>query len=856
MRIEVPALSLIVLVGASGSGKSTFARKHFKGTEIVSSDACRGVVDDDENSLEATNDAFELVHFIVAKRLKRGKLTVVDATNVQPDARAPLIELARRFHAVPVAIVIDTPEQVCHARNAERPDRQFGPHVVRNHVRQLKRSLGSLRRERFRYTTVLKPDDLDRVEVVRIPLWTDRREERGPFDVVGDVHGCFDELLALLTKLGYTVDPPAPVPRPMTSGRFYTVVPPEGRRAVFLGDLVDRGPDSPSVLRLAMDMVASGTALCVPGNHDEKLSKKLAGKDVQVRHGLEQTLEQLDGASDDALAELRTFLDGMVSHLVLDEGRIVVAHAGMREDMQGRASSAVRSFALYGETTGETDDFGLPVRFDWASEYRGKAKVVYGHTPVVEPEWLNRTINVDTGCVFGGRLTALRYPEGDTVSVAARETYSEPSRPIVATGGLSAQHELDDVLDVGDVTGKWIVSTGLAGNLTVWPEQSAAALEVMSRFAVNPKWLVYLPPTMSPCATSDRPGFLEYPLEAFSYFRSQGVGSVVCEEKHMGSRAVVVVCRDETVAMRRFGIEASGCGIVTTRTGRAFFDSPELNGRVIDRLRNALEVAGTWDVLGSDWAVLDCELMPWSAKAKDLLVRQYAPTGAAALAASRAARDVLQAASGRGVSGLDADQQAWEGRAQAAEKFIDAYRRYCWPVSSIDDYRLAPFHILASEGVVHTDKPHVWHMETSAAFCAHDPLFVATRYRTVDLGSEQDVKDTCQWWEDLVARGGEGMVVKPSDFLVRGARGIVQPAVKCRGPEYLRIIYGPEYLAPQNLDRLRKRGISRKQSLSQREFVLGIEGLQRFVDREPLRRVHQCVFAVLATESTPVDPRL
>ena len=241
--------------------------------------------------------------------------------------------------------------------------------------------------------------------------------------------------------------------------------------------------------------------------------------------------------------ELAEFLDGLVSHYVLDDGKLVVAHAGMKEEMQGRGSGKVRDFALYGETTGETDEFGLPVRYNWAAEYRGSAMVVYGHTPVPEPEWLNRTVNIDTGCVFGGKLTALRYPEREFVSVPAARTYCEPARPFLPDDqqapALTAQQAHDDVLDAEDVLGKRIVSTRLRGNVTIREENATAALEVMSRFAANPKWLIYLPPTMSPCETSSEPGLLEHPAEAFAYFRSQGVPQVVCEEKHMGSRAVV-----------------------------------------------------------------------------------------------------------------------------------------------------------------------------------------------------------------------------------------------------------------------------------------------------------------------------
>jgi protein phosphatase len=605
MQISIPALALVVLVGPSGAGKSTFARSHFKPTEVLSSDFCRGLVSDDENDQSATNDAFDLLHYIARKRLAAGRLAVIDATNVQAEARKPLIAFAREYHVLPVAIVFDLPERLCQERNRARPDRDFGPHVIRRQLQDLRRSLRGLEREGFRYVFMLEtPEQVAAASITRTRLWTDRRDEHGPFDIIGDIHGCADELRELLNQLGYhsigAEDSGSP------EGAYTH---PEGRKAVFLGDLVDRGPDVPGVLRIAMGMVAAGNALAIPGNHDVKLVKKLRGRDVQITHGLAESLAQLEAETPAFRQQVAAFLDGLVSHYVLDGGQLVVSHAGMRQELQGRSSAKVRDFALYGETTGETDEFGLPIRYNWAAEYRGKAMVVYGHTPVPSAEWLNNTINIDTGCVFGGRLTALRYPERELVAVPARQVYAEPIRPLQAPGPvLSAQQQHDDLLDIEDVIGKRIVETRLHGRITVREEQAIAALEVMSRFAANPRWLIYLPPTMSPSETSKQPGLLEHPAEAFSYFR------------------------DEAAARRRFGVTGEGIGIVYTRTGRRFFDDAALEQALLARVRDAVTAADLWQELNSDWLLLDCELMPWSAKAQELLRSQYAAVGAAARA--------------------------------------------------------------------------------------------------------------------------------------------------------------------------------------------------------------------------------
>jgi protein phosphatase len=851
--VTIPELALVVLIGPSGCGKSTFARKHFRATEVLSSDYCRGLVSDDENNQAATMDAFEVLHFIARKRLAAGKLTVVDATNVQPEARKPLVELAREFHCLPVAIVLNLPEKICHERNKGRSDREFGPHVIRQQTQQLRRSMRGLEREGFRHVFTLEtPEEIEAVTIERQPLWNNLRHEHGPFDIIGDIHGCYDELLELLGKLGYGLN----------SGRddSTVVTPPSGRKAVFLGDLVDRGPKIPEVLKLVMGMVESGNALCVPGNHDMKLMRKLKGRNVQVTHGLANSLEQLEKETEEFRNKVAAFVDDLVSHYVLDDGKLVVAHAGMKEEMQGRGSGAVREFALFGETTGESDEFGLPIRYDWASEYRGKAMVVYGHTPVPDPEWLNRTMNIDTGCVFGGKLTALRYPERELISVPAHATYAVPARPFINLDAqapkLSTQQALDDVLDMEDVLGKRIISTRLYHNVTIREENGIAALEVMSRFAANPKWLIYLPPTMSPTETSQEAGLLEHPAEAFAYYRHEGIPTVICEEKHMGSRAIVIVCRDEDVARQRFGVVNEGIGIVYTRTGRRFFDKAEVEQEFLKRVHAALTSAKFWDEFKTGWFCFDCELMPWSAKAQELLKQQYAAVGSAAKEALGESVDTLRKAVARGLD-LNELLDRTVQRELMASEFIEAYRRYCWVVESINDLKLAPFHILANEGRVHTNQPHTWHMETLARFCAADPkLLLATPYKIVDVTIAKSQTAGIEWWNEMTGRGGEGMVIKPLDFISKGSRGIVQPAVKCRGREYLRIIYGPEYTAIENLERLKTRAVGAKRSLALREFALGIEALERFVREEPLRRVHECVFGVLALESEPVDPRL
>ncbi|MBM7067245.1 polynucleotide kinase-phosphatase [Actibacterium sp. 188UL27-1] len=849
-QISIPDFALVVLIGATGSGKSSFARKHFRETEIVSSDQCRALVSDDETDLAATADAFDLLTYTAGLRLKRRMLTVIDATSVKREDRAKLVALARKYHALPVALVLDIDPKLCHERNATRPNRDFGEHVPRNHSRALRRGLRSLQKEGFRQVQVMKsPDQVDALQITREPLWTDKRTDHGPFDIIGDIHGCFDELTELLTRLGYAIDPFDPAAEDLI-----TAAHPQGRRVIFVGDITDRGPQNVNALRLVMGMVAQGSAQCVIGNHDFKLNKWLKGKSVTLNHGLDLTAAELEKTSDAFRKTVQDFTWDLRSHLWLADGTLVVAHAGLKADMHGRGSGTVRNFAMFGETTGEVDEFGLPVRLEWARDYRGAADVVYGHTPMAEAEWLNNTFCIDTGCVFGGKLTALRWPERETVAVTPARQYAEPAKPLDHGQNLSAQQDHDRLLYFDDYATKMRIETRFKSTIQIPEENSLAALEVMSRFAVDPRWLIYLPPTMAACPTAPDGPFLEHPAQAIAHYADRGVTDLVAEEKHMGSRALLVVARDAGTAQTRFGVEDGKTGVIYTRTGRPFFKDETQEAQIIDRVSTAMAKADLWSGLQTDWVLLDAELMPWSAKAQVLLQKQYRPTVAAAQASAAAVLEAINRAPHLAeLEPLKTLSQQQAVNAQAMGRTIDGY---CWDAPSIDDYHIAPFHILATEGQVHTDKSHTWHMETIENLAQADPILKPTGWRRFDSGNPDDIAAITNWWLTHTAAGGEGLVIKPTVFLVRGERGLIQPAMKVRGRDYLRIIYGPDYDMPANIERLRKRGLGRKFSLAEREFKLGFEGLHRFVERLPLSKVHACALAVLALESEPSDPRL
>lgn len=855
-RIEIPEFCLVALIGGTSSGKTSFAHRFFRKTEVLSSDFFRGMVCDDENSQEISGDAFELLFYAANKRLDHMKLTVIDATNLKQSARKQVLDLAFAQNVHSVAIVLNTPEDVMQERNKQRADRNLPERVIRQHAKETQRCIRHLKREGFRFVYVINSlEQLENTEIIRTKLWSDKRGLHGPFDVIGDIHGCCDELEMLLCQLGYV----------KTDGIYAH---PDGRLAAFLGDFCDRGGRNADVLQLVMDMVKNGSAIAVPGNHDMKLLKYLTGKQFSMSHGIDKTIADLNERGDKFKAEVQAFIRGLISHYVLDDGRLVIAHAGLKQEYIGRGSGRVRDFCLYGEATGERDEYGLPVRLDWTADYRGDATVIYGHIAGVEVRSQNNTHCIDTGCVFGGKLTAYRYPEKEYVSVPALRQYYEPIKPL--EGGSDDDANMGDLLTFGDFNHKLHIDTTLMPGIDIHEQNAAAALEIMSRFAADPHWLIYLPPTMSPCETSGLDCYLEHPLEAFAYYRTRGVQNVICEKKHMGSRAVIVLCRSAEAAQKRFGITDGTRGIIYSRTGRRFFNDLDTESALLDRLDTVLTQTAFWDDFATDWVCLDTELMPWSEKAQSLLQSQYAPTGAAGINGLTAAVQALEQACRREniarevtetTSGQNVDPRELLARYRTKRedilRYTDAYREYCWTVSAIDDYRIAPFHILACEGKVFGQETHVWHMETIRRYITgKDPVFMETPYLCVDTEDEASVENGVNRWLSLTGSGGEGMVVKPEIYTAISKGKLLQPAVKCRGREYLRIIYGAEYLEPEHLKRLKKRALSRKRSLALKEFSLGMESLTRFVNRAPLYKVHECAFGLLALESEPVDPRL
>ena len=457
--------------------------------------------------------------------------------------------------------------------------------MVGRQRRDLKRSVKGMRKEGFRRVHELHGvDEIEAVTVGREKSWNDLRDRTGPFDIIGDVHGCASELRTLLTELGWQLELD-------DAGLAVGAVHPEGRTAVFVGDLVDRGPDTPGVLRLVMGMVAAGTALCVSGNHEAKLVRALRGANVKVAHGLAESLAQLAAQPEEFRDQVLTFMDGLISHYVLDDGgsgrRPCRPEGGLPRAGLGPGPVVRPVRRHHGGDRRVRAARALPVGPGVPRPGDGRLR------PHPRPRGGVGQQHDLPRHRRGLRRHAHRapLPRARAGLGACEQQWYEPARPLAATG--PATERVANVLHIDDVAGTRWLETAYAGKVKIPEENAAAALEIMSRFAVDPRWLMYLPPTMAPSATSQREGFLEHPEEAFAEYAAAGVAEVVCEEKHMGSRAIAVIARDAEVAEARFGLTDGTSGVVYTRTGRSFFDdtSRALVEGLRDRGRAAVRVA-------------------------------------------------------------------------------------------------------------------------------------------------------------------------------------------------------------------------------------------------------------------------
>ncbi|MGE6376064.1 polynucleotide kinase-phosphatase [Peribacillus muralis] len=863
MPIVLPYAGIALLIGPSNSGKSTLLKSMIEKEEIVSSEVIgsddfrimvsdfefidwRDRAKDEADSLmdeyqAISGEAFSVMDAVIEARCRLNKLTMIDATNLHPDDRKRYIAIAKKHHVPIQAIVLDTPEEVLLARDEGR-EHPRGKRRIRQQCQTFKREKRNLKKEGFSSVYTIK--EAENLEVSRDTNPLEKDIGYG-IDIIGDIHGCHEELILLLEKLGYQKN---------EEGLYLH---PEGRKFVSVGDVMSRGPESLKTMLFFHEHVQKAVAYMIDSNHGWKIARWLDGRNVTLNHGDEKVeedfkrYEEEHGSEKAAEAKqaLKEFLLQAPSHYVFTKNgvqTVVCVHAGIRDAFIGKQSDAVSDFCRYGDTDG-FDERGKPVRKDWHISHKKSTLIVWGHDPKPQPLLINNTINIDQGAVFGGELTAFRYPERQVISVKASQNHSgDDENPL-----KEWERNRLNPPNIGTFINGYSVLTEKMGEIKVQQDIVKSAIDKLSHHTIPIEQLIYIPPTMSPTPTpSSAAHFLEHPREAIDYYRSNGIQTMIAEKKHMGSRAILFLFRDIEASKTYTGFES--LGVIHTRTGRRFFDV-ETEERLVLRINQDLRESGYFEKYDTDYVLLDAEIMPWNLKAKELISRQYAHVSENAILDRTILKDKLEMAA------LDnADIQGWlkeyELKLKNAHTFKDVFQKYCWDIEDMDSIQIAPFHVLAHSGQAFFDKPHTWHMERNREFTKYSSLFVETEYKVItDEASEEEV---ISWWEEITSEGHEGIVIKPEFFIARNKGKLLQPAIKIRGRKYLNIIYGMDYLLPANLERLKNRSTGKKQKLALREFSLGIEGIRRYVKGESIERVHECVLGTLAMESDPVDPRL
>lgn len=859
MEIQLPKGAIVLCIGPSNSGKSTLLGKLVNNqqilhSEIVSSDTYRELVADIdfidfstvhseeqdvlyEDYQRISTEAFNLLYAAVEARAKLNKVTFVDATNLRSFERAKYFEIAQKQHVPIFALIFDISKSELLIRDEKRLQPR-GKKRITQQINTMNYELKAIKKEPFHKLFVWRGEELN---ITRKPSLHELELGNG-FDILGDIHGCYDEMLELITQLGY-----------VKQGDVY--IHPEGRRLLSAGDVMSRGPKSIATMLFWLRQIEAGLSYMTDSNHGWKIARWLRGQSVSLNHGDEYVAEEFEQyekhhgkeATEALKARFAKMLLAAPSHYILTKNnvrKVVITHAGIKDHYIGKQSKRILDFCRYGDIQ-RIDEQGKPIRADWFVEHKTSELIVWGHDPKIKPFKANRTLNIDQGVVFGGQLTAFRYPEQTLVAVTAHKNYvGNENNPLVEAkskrfANPKASHFMNG----------FIVHTKAGDDVTIPKEKALAALDTFSHHTLPIEQVVYIPPTMSPTPqTSSLPGYLEHPTEAFNYYKKNGVTQMIAEKKHMGSRAVIFIAKNESITKELLNTET--LGIITTRTGRAFFDA-QLQQEMVVAIHQELLAKNYFEKFETDFVLMDAEILPWNLKAHGLIDKQYANVSDQALMDRQMLLSKLLATTHVDVSSWIDE---YTHKVKNAARFDAVYQNYCWPTKDLKGIQIAPFHILAHSQTTNFDQPHTWHMEMNAFLSENSSLFIATEYRLIN--NEQDEEEVIQWWKDMTEHGHEGIVIKPLNFIEERKGKMLQPAIKVRGREYLRIIYGMDYTDETQLKQLKKRNPSRKMKNALLEFKLGLEGIQRFVHFESSARVHECVLATLALESEGIDPRL
>ncbi len=831
---SISAPALVVVSGSGASWRARFIHQLFLDLECVSVEAVQQWIPKDPNSDHPGQDpeVEEIFHSLVGLRLKRNQMTVVDIEGRSRNFRNELIRLAKRYHLTPAWFFLDSGKSAKEG-SFEKKARQEG----------------------FRDVWIVDPSRLEELELKRLPARTILTHWTGPFDVIGDVHGCFEELLSLLKRLGYRWQGDPWKPEAEAGLRLLS----DPRRfPVFVGDLVDRGPYPVETIKLVMHLCRTGQAGAAPGNHDEKLARALDGvRFKKVDEDFTRTLDSVRANGKEFGESIRDWVRSLPSHLVLDGGRLVVAHAGSKESHHGRDSRNIREFSLYGATTGELDEHGLPERLNWAADYAGSAWVVYGHTPGAEPKWENRTVNIDTGCAYGGYLTALRFPEMETVSEPAKKEYAVSKRPLPLNHQLKSQPSQENFEGNAGIKNEWFdipfvtlrksqkwetfrtlkeVDTGRRGIISLREDKVRTAIDWLKSNGALAEDDFLLTPSLVATDANPHDQPLECPASAFRYLKHNKSRKAVCVP-WIPIPSIVFKCSK--------GQGGSGSG---------FEFGP--------RFQTALEASGFWERVKAESAIFECEIIQselvdslWEGIDGQGRIKQL---GDAALSGAGMILEQFHRAAENGLH-LDSLVSEYQKRRKRYEGFVHWIQRVQANFIEEKSIQLKQLRLLATDKVVVAEQSFdqqeaLLGYETLQA--ADRELFVDRGVRMVDLHNQEDVEEAVEAWKQAADQGGFGWRVSPVEGAPPGRRGWIQPALKCRGPEALRLVYGLDYTREDQMEIVLKRNLTACRTQAAREWALALEWLRRWVGREPIWRRHECLVGMMAVRAEPTDPRL
>jgi len=840
MEIILPEIALVVVLGPSKSGKTTFTRKHFAPSEVFHLDEIHEHYAPERKGSDTEADDLDTFHFLLEKRLKQGLLTVIDGSFITQSSRKKMREIARRYSTQLIGIWMDLPESELVSRHTQGDSMA----KARLEMARLQAHADKFQLEGFKQVYRLDTQaDIDAVDFVRTQFSCNQRALSGPFDVIGDVHGCLVELESMLAQLGYVQAEGAPTYRH-----------PDGRTAIFVGDLISRGPSSLATLAIVRAMVAHGSALSVKGNHETDLLSAMQGQEINLHNGLQPTLDQVAQLPAEEQEQILAFIDQLPFHLLLDEGKLAVAHGGIKANMQGRESADIESFNLYAESGGPSNHWGMEIKPTWALEYEGNATVVHGHLPVKTATWTKQVLNLDTGCVYGGHLSAFRYPEREIVTVKADQEYAtfvDTSPP--EDGLANPEIRPHQSVDFARITGRNLVSTSAQYYISIKDDIAPTVLDHLVQNGTHPGQLVYLPPLLSPTKSSSIPGYLEHPREAFNYYAKKGLSEVIVEEMQGGAKTTILLAKDQQTAYKKLCISDKSLGIAINSLGSYSFQNEAIGNTFIERFHSLVTELGIWETLSTDWICVEGELLPssnhWQGM-EDHFQRMQAG-GSAVFPAGIAA---LEEAQTQGVDVSDLLNRTLK-RQEKNKQFNRQLETEGKAPERLEDYRFVPSFLLASEGDLHFEKQLSWHFEWWKNCQERDALFQPSVWQLVSLNAEVEKQAIVSRFETLSDEGKPGMLMRPPQLIIDAGSDLIQPGLKIRGKEYLRLVYGPDYDLPELLEVHRKRRLKEIRQLTVRQLALGYEGLKSFVNHKDVNASYECIFALLCLQCTDVDPR-